>query len=402
MNQVGLIINMERKAQNMSQSALSEGICSVSYLSKIENLEVNAPKDILKLLIEALGYDFSDYVPEEIFEFETSRDEIYNDYYCFNYEGVADKVNTLISKYESTNTLSVLSFDLLILKTLKQSILEMLKLEHLQSLLSLNKLLTKDQSYLLSCLYYSLMYEESPLKLDIQSEDDSLGVLTLLLSFIAYKNGEYRQALSISKKAYYKFVEDGNYLGMIQSSTISSSSYSNVGEYDNHLKEANKILKLNRVLKNPQTDLETHYNIGATYLTQREFYKAIYHLEKGYLNIHLKPGMKFYFLEKMGLAYAFSHHLEKLDTILHSLRLEINTNSLIQLLQTIAADPYYIKNPIYSSSLESILNEDESMIFGRKQMYAGLLYQAYRATYKYNKCIDLLEEYKLNQHLPFS
>ena len=42
MNSIGRLIKLERIKQNMSQAALSEGICSNTYLSKIENDLVEA------------------------------------------------------------------------------------------------------------------------------------------------------------------------------------------------------------------------------------------------------------------------------------------------------------------------------------------------------------------------
>ena len=53
----GMYIQQIRKEKEYSLEALSHGICSVSYLSKIENGEVCASDEILNLLLEKLGVE---------------------------------------------------------------------------------------------------------------------------------------------------------------------------------------------------------------------------------------------------------------------------------------------------------------------------------------------------------
>lgn len=57
---IGSLIKMNRLQQNMSQKALSEGICVPSYLSKIENAEIVPTSEIINLLFDALGITYSD------------------------------------------------------------------------------------------------------------------------------------------------------------------------------------------------------------------------------------------------------------------------------------------------------------------------------------------------------
>ena len=50
----GNLIRVERLRQNMKQSVLARGICSISYLSKIENNQTSASDEVLELLFERL------------------------------------------------------------------------------------------------------------------------------------------------------------------------------------------------------------------------------------------------------------------------------------------------------------------------------------------------------------
>lgn len=401
MNQIGIIISRERKNQNMSQGALCEGICSVSYLSKIENLEIDAPYEIYSMLIEALGYKFEAMSLETSESFNRMKESIYEDVICFSYDQVGKKVRKIKETYTHSETLSNLSFDVEILELIERVVDDKLSIDEVGVYRSLSNRLTSSQKYILDLMYFFLIYSDESDNKEHIVDQDPHGNLYLAISFIDFKKGRYRRALGLSKKAYSLFVDTGNYQGMIQAASVSCSCYSNLGEWQKHIEEANKVIRLNRVTKDPYTDLDIHYNIGATYLTQRNFAKAIMHLNIGYENIHLKPSMHFYFLEKMGLAYAYLGQSTELIPIIESLNDFPESQALILLLQTISMSTEYLKDPNYITSIEYILNNDSYQHFGRKQMYASLLYQGYRANYKYHKCVEVLEKYDLTKNLAF-
>jgi HTH-type transcriptional regulator, quorum sensing regulator NprR len=57
---LGSIIKINRINQNMSQQALSEGICVPSYLSKIENGEVLPSLEMIRLIFQELCIEYND------------------------------------------------------------------------------------------------------------------------------------------------------------------------------------------------------------------------------------------------------------------------------------------------------------------------------------------------------
>lgn len=57
---LGSIIKMNRLLQNMSQKALSEGICVGSYLSRIENGDISPSEQVISELLGALDIEFND------------------------------------------------------------------------------------------------------------------------------------------------------------------------------------------------------------------------------------------------------------------------------------------------------------------------------------------------------
>jgi len=60
MNNIGLLIKMSRIQQNMKQITLAKGICSTSYLSKIENNQTVPSEDVLHLLLNRLNLNYQD------------------------------------------------------------------------------------------------------------------------------------------------------------------------------------------------------------------------------------------------------------------------------------------------------------------------------------------------------
>ncbi|WP_138417109.1 helix-turn-helix domain-containing protein [Aquibacillus sediminis] len=61
----GDFIKLHRKNANMTQDQLSLGICSVSYLSKIENNDVIPSEQIRSLLFSRLGMNQESSFEEE-------------------------------------------------------------------------------------------------------------------------------------------------------------------------------------------------------------------------------------------------------------------------------------------------------------------------------------------------
>ena len=54
---IGYLLKSRRLAKGMDQQTLCRGVCSVSYLSKIENGRADAGEDVLRLLFGRLGIE---------------------------------------------------------------------------------------------------------------------------------------------------------------------------------------------------------------------------------------------------------------------------------------------------------------------------------------------------------
>lgn len=72
----GMLIRMYRKEQQMKQDDLAVGICTTSYLSRIENNLVTATEEVYRLLFQRLGKTYED-VQHQHSETEEALEKIY-------------------------------------------------------------------------------------------------------------------------------------------------------------------------------------------------------------------------------------------------------------------------------------------------------------------------------------
>ena len=102
MNNIGLLIKMSRIQQNMKQVTLAKGICSTSYLSKIENNQTVPSDDVLHFLLERLQLDYEDLSTEQETKFLSELFLIYKDAII---ERNKDEVSKKLISYTERNFL---------------------------------------------------------------------------------------------------------------------------------------------------------------------------------------------------------------------------------------------------------------------------------------------------------
>lgn len=77
MSSIGHIIKSERIDQSMKQTTLAKGICSTSYLSKIENSLTVPSEEVVNLLLKKLDIEIDQVSSEKENKVITSLSELY-------------------------------------------------------------------------------------------------------------------------------------------------------------------------------------------------------------------------------------------------------------------------------------------------------------------------------------
>jgi HTH-type transcriptional regulator, quorum sensing regulator NprR len=100
---LGQIIKLYRKKNDISQSELAKGICSISYLSKIENEKIESSSEVANLLLNRLNYSNS------VESIEQKSSHYYNKLHDFNYQLFKMPSSALKIKQDILNTIETAS-----------------------------------------------------------------------------------------------------------------------------------------------------------------------------------------------------------------------------------------------------------------------------------------------------
>ncbi|WP_419961857.1 helix-turn-helix domain-containing protein [Psychrobacillus sp. BM2] len=79
MSSIGIIIKQTRLSNNIKQANLVKGICSPSYLSKVENNVITPKKDILNLLLKKLNIELTETTIEDESHYISSLFQMYKE-----------------------------------------------------------------------------------------------------------------------------------------------------------------------------------------------------------------------------------------------------------------------------------------------------------------------------------
>ena len=218
---IGSIIKFNRINQNMSQKALSKGICVASYLSRIESGDLIPSEEVISILFTRLGLSFND--SEEFLEKGIASLKLFFDKLHFNEFDLTNKLFNELESQENDYTTSPLVIDYFLAKLARYcSTPNREKFESSKSLLhSSFELLSPQQKFL-----YNFYVGVDELNL---SQDKSIGK-NLIAQALNYKdNGHcyfwlsyaYRiennpiKSYDCIKKALDLYVSEGNIISIM-------------------------------------------------------------------------------------------------------------------------------------------------------------------------------------------
>ena len=218
---IGSIIKFNRINQNMSQKALSKGICVASYLSRIERGDLIPSEEVISIIFTRLGLSFND--SEEFLEKGIASLKLFFDKLHFNEFDLTNKLFNELESQENDYITSPLVIDYFLAKLARYcSTPNREKFESSKSLLhSSFELLSPQQKFL-----YNFYVGVDELNL---SQDKSIGK-NLIEQALNYKdNGHcyfwlsyaYRiennpiKSYDCIKKALDLYVSEGNIISIM-------------------------------------------------------------------------------------------------------------------------------------------------------------------------------------------
>ncbi|GEN85158.1 transcriptional regulator [Sporosarcina luteola] len=258
----GYLIKKERIKRNMKQIWLAKNICTVSYLSKIENGQTTASQEILSLLAKRLDIVTDSFNSHTEDSFITSLTTFYKEYLTNkNNDGLQEIINTRNNKYVFKCRRNYHTYSLLLTRFLliSNEDMSMIKSEIEFSELLLHEYSTKEKylHYLNTCLYkyfdndflsafdYIIKIENifNELGLEPWERADFNYIASLCYSKIHFFN----KAVDFAGQALEYFTNNLFLERALDCHIIMGNSYKNLADYhnaDRHLKFALEITNL--------------------------------------------------------------------------------------------------------------------------------------------------------------
>lgn len=383
MNNIGRLIKLERIKQNMSQAALSEGICSNTYLSKIENDLVEADIEIYQMLIAALSYTYDN---TNVSECQSIIEKLWESAFDFNIErtDASRAVYDTLDKCRFSDISLDVSLTFFLFSVLLDNDESFNQYKNELDNNKMSRLQYDRYTFVIAHKYY-MNRDDSILRLMML---DKIATMAYLKGNYLATIGNYGESIKYSEKAFEYYSRDGDIIGMIWSSFNISNSYGNLNRLDDQVHISNRIIKLNKYLKNPLHDFYVHYNLGSSYLSQGDYDKALSALLIAYNNQAISKEDFASVEEKLALLYLLNDEFEKALTHINKIR-EQNVYKLLMRLYTTNND---IRDKDYIYHLELAYQSVKNVHHGRQLLFGSLLYRSYKQTYQYPKALNLLEE----------
>ncbi|RKQ34624.1 helix-turn-helix domain-containing protein [Oceanobacillus halophilus] len=287
MIEIGSFIKLQRTKQDMTLGDLADGIVSVSYLSKIENLKTQASPEIIQLLCNRLGIQVDNSEEQAIKE------------KCKEWYSMLFKVNDkekIIATYKEIQEMmdTNLSENLLMFEIHKIRYYLILN-QYDKALKKINELSEISDNFdnlqdfywnkfrgnyysLANVDYHQAMFyykksEEKIMHIDI-GEDEAAD----LKYIIAVTHSELRntlESIDYANQALAVFMKQYNFHRCAQCHIVLGISYRRIKMYEKAIKNYNLAKHLAELNNNKQVNQQTTYNLGNLYSTIGESEEAI-------------------------------------------------------------------------------------------------------------------------------
>ncbi len=252
---IGTIIKYNRIKNNMSQSELAQGICVPSYLSKIENNEIQAGKSVLDMLLEKLSVDI----------FEISDNELL--FELINKIENVDKAHAkkIFGTIEKDYTKSLYIYEYLAIDMYLNNTKDENDIHIVES--GIDYISPKRAAFLL-VLLYGITKNSDFLDKSIYTYKSGFGYYTLGLEYYNQKN--FDKAYNAFDKAQYYYSERGFLKGQIQSMKQKGIILNLKEDYDEAL---NFFMSISRILSYTSDNVLTREKVSNRYNIEYFKYK---------------------------------------------------------------------------------------------------------------------------------
>ncbi len=298
LDNIGFNIKIERKNQNIKQAALAKGICSISYLSKIENGKILPNEDIVELLLRRLNIEIIEVCSKEEDDIISSLLELYKEGLLYRNQNLIrkqlPKFIDIKFRFQETDNLylyHLLMFRLLLitndnstdyeskiiqLKSIENKLSEKLKFIYYFNL-ALYYYSLNDNPNLVSYFKKSLRQKEYVMLHEWENAD-----FYNALSLFYLKGRDYFNVVKYSSMALEYYKDNHYFERIIDGSIVLGIAQRNLLEFKNAEVNFSAAYKLTKRLNLSIYNGMIHHNFGALYSAQGNCEEAIKNFEKSF------------------------------------------------------------------------------------------------------------------------
>ena len=370
------LIRYERLRRNWSQEGLCDGICAVSYLSKIEQGKAEPGEEILKALMQRLEIEW--HGGEDAQEARRLLDELEEAHFSLDWlqqERVKEQLNKRRSVYLNGPHM----LDMLLLERLNWGNMP----ADVQDLSAFADCFTTHQQAL--WLMAQKRYEEAIRLLPI--------AYTYLESgYMAYYNGQYTQAMERLLQACSLAAEEGRARVLLFARTFLGNCYSDQGDYEAMNRHYQAALRLATDLGDEGMKESIRYNIVATQV-QLGMYESAY---QEYMSVDTDYPMALHKLaiceEQIGLKEAALQTLARADRLIGEAENEEErwAKRMCDLVRYRLEHPDYLKDADYGNLLLTMYQDmQKELSNGYVLFHQRWVEEWYVATRQYKQAYEL-------------
>lgn len=286
--EIGSFIKLQRTKKGMTLGELADGIVSVSYLSKIENLKTQASPEIIQLLCNKLGINVDkskepiikekcDQWFSMLFEVNDKEDII------ATYKELQELMDTNISDYILLFEIHKIRYYLLIGETSQAYN----KMEELNEMSDDFDNIHKFYWFKYRGNYYSVkedysnaleMYNQAETLFKFTNlEEHEIADVYYLLAVTHSKLRNTLESIDFANKALEVYMKQYNFVRCAQCHNILGISYRRIRMYEKAIKNYNLALHLGELNNNKAIIQLTNQNLGHLYSVKGDSEEAIKH-----------------------------------------------------------------------------------------------------------------------------